>query len=610
MLVCLVLLLITASAAAADGLRREQAYFYDETGRARLADVLAVHFQPFRGILGRGFVDGAHWLRVTLHTDTPGQAVILRVRPNFLDHVSLYTRADGGTWTVRTTGDRHPFSASDGVQSGIGFEVVPRQAATVYYLRIVTTSASLFTVDALTPAESARTDGLQDMVINLYSGILLAVAIWGLYTGVLLRDPPLLLFSLNTLVSMFNTLSVVGLLGRYVLPDHPLGSDDLTSLLVLTMLFTTILFHRRFLMVYTDSRYITWFNTIAVAICALLLVAFLFDAPRRLLLQANAGLALVFSANAIIAAYFVRREDRPGAKVVALNYLLLSIMMLSVILPLLWGSQIYRGTFYMVFIINLVSLSLVFAMLNLRNRQLAQEMFESHHSLDLLQQEIEIERKHSREQTEMVTMLAHELRSPLALIRAVVDNLGGHPSLQQGPELRRLDKLRHSARDMETVIERCIEADRLDNCEQEIEWIDIAELLREIVQHHDDAARMELREPNSLRWQADAYWLRLVLRNLVDNAAKYSAPGSPIDLVLVDLGDGRPCLTVSNQPGAAGMPDPGEVFHKFYRSPGARRQRGIGMGLWLSRSICRRMRAQLDYLPEAGRVIFRMEWMA
>ncbi len=255
-------------------------------------------------------------------------------------------------------------------------------------------------------------------------------------------------------------------------------------------------------------------------------------------------------------------------------------------------------------------MSLVFVVLNLRNRQIALQIFESGHSLDLLQREIEIERKHSREQTEMVTMLAHELRSPLALIRAVVDNLGGHSALQQGPEVRRLDKLRHSVRDMEAVIERCVEADRQDSCEQEIEWLDIAELLRDVVQHHDEVARIDLQAVTRLRRQADAYWLRLVLRNLVDNAAKYSAPDSRIAVVLVDLGDSRPCLTVSNEPGAAGMPDTGEVFHKFYRSPGARRQRGMGMGLWLSRSICLRMGANLDYLPEAGRVNFRMEWMA
>ncbi len=335
---CLVLLLVAACASAADGVRREQAYYYDETGRATLVDVLAANYQPFTGILGRGFVDGAHWLRVTLHVDAPGRPIILRVRPNFLDHVSLYEKKDDA-WAERTRGDRYPVKASNGVQTGIGFEVVPQQATTVYYLRIVTSSASLFTVDALTPAESARSDGLQDMAIALYAGILLAVCVWGLYTGILLRDTLLLLFSLNMLVSLVHSLSVVGLVGRYVLPDLPLGTDDLTSLLVLVLMFTTILFHRRFLLLYTSNKYVSLSNTLAVAISALLVVAFFFDVPRRLLLQVNAGLAQVFSANATIAAYYVHREDKPGARIVVFNYLLLFTMMLSVLLPLLWGGR-------------------------------------------------------------------------------------------------------------------------------------------------------------------------------------------------------------------------------------------------------------------------------
>ena len=82
--------------------------------------------------------------------------------------------------------------------------------------------------------------------------------------------------------------------------------------------------------------------------------------------------------------------------------------------------------------------------------------------------------------------------------------------------------------------------------------------------------------------------LTIVLSNLIDNACKYSAPNTPIQVSLeLETKDGRDgCLwTICNQVGQAGFPDPEKVFTKYYRSPHARRQSGSGLGLYLVKRL-------------------------
>jgi signal transduction histidine kinase len=90
--------------------------------------------------------------------------------------------------------------------------------------------------------------------------------------------------------------------------------------------------------------------------------------------------------------------------------------------------------------------------------------------------------------------------------------------------------------------------------------------------------------------------LRIVLDNLLSNALKYAAPGTPIVVYAEQTrknGVAGQLLRVQNQPGAAGLPDAARVFEKYYRSPGARQQTGSGLGLYLVRSIANLLGAEV-----------------
>jgi two-component system sensor histidine kinase MprB len=78
----------------------------------------------------------------------------------------------------------------------------------------------------------------------------------------------------------------------------------------------------------------------------------------------------------------------------------------------------------------------------------------------------------------------------------------------------------------------------------------------------------------------DAERIRGAVRNLLDNAAKFSPPGSPVEVSLRggelsvrDYGPGIP---------AADLP---HVFERFYRAPSARAVPGSGLGLSIVRQV-------------------------
>jgi two-component system OmpR family sensor kinase len=126
--------------------------------------------------------------------------------------------------------------------------------------------------------------------------------------------------------------------------------------------------------------------------------------------------------------------------------------------------------------------------------------------------------------------------------------------------------------------------------------VDLGELLKRTVGDMSGAAqarRIDLGlhhlESASVAGQPDA--LLILLRNLVDNAIKYTPEGGTIDL---DLRVGKEGVTLSVEDSGAGIavPERERVFSRFYRVPGTEAP-GSGLGLAIIKAIAQRHGATL-----------------
>jgi signal transduction histidine kinase len=111
---------------------------------------------------------------------------------------------------------------------------------------------------------------------------------------------------------------------------------------------------------------------------------------------------------------------------------------------------------------------------------------------------------------------------------------------------------------------------------------------------------------------ADEHYLSVVINNLLDNARKYRAPDSAIELTLgvmknpQESGGQRVILSIANRVGISGFPDSNRIFEKYYRSPGAMKSSGTGLGLFLVSNLSKKMGVQCQYVPTSERVRFEL----
>ena len=82
----------------------------------------------------------------------------------------------------------------------------------------------------------------------------------------------------------------------------------------------------------------------------------------------------------------------------------------------------------------------------------------------------------------------------------------------------------------------------------------------------------------------DPVLLEQVFLNLIENAVKYTPPGSPIDISATSDGHVVRVAVADRGPGIA-PGDAERVFEKFYRSAGAPAGGGVGLGLTICRGI-------------------------
>jgi signal transduction histidine kinase len=105
--------------------------------------------------------------------------------------------------------------------------------------------------------------------------------------------------------------------------------------------------------------------------------------------------------------------------------------------------------------------------------------------------------------------------------------------------------------------------------------------------------------------------LAIVLGNLLDNACKYSSANSRIRVKLEPqtMAGRRGWLwSIGNEPGIAGLPDPAQLFRKYYRSTQARRLSGSGLGLFLVKAMLDLMQGHITYAEVSGQANFSI-WL-
>ena len=604
----------------------ERAWLEDPSGQLTWAQAQQLPAQAFEGVLNRGYGTGVLWLRLRIEpqrrsvassfpsaasADAPRlgvQDLVLRVRPAYLDEITLFDpllAGEAGDGVAGVAGDRyHP--RLDALQGAdfllpIALGSAPRDV----WLRLSTTSTRQIYVSALLPHDLSAQTARESLVASLYVGVVLVLLLWGLAASVLQQAGVMRAFALMQFTSLLFGLSTLGILRVF----WPLAwsaelLDLLGSVFSIVVVTTGIWFHVRFL---RGFRPAAWAMGLlyAMPVWSLVNLALLWAGQVGWALQGNMA-SILLSPFVCLACALTGRawataspatRPAPGKRVLVAFYLLFLFIFLLASTTGLGLAQATEWTMYVSQLHGLVTSVLLMLILQYRAHVLNRQQQHLAMMLETARLQAQHEFQMRKEQEDLLVMLAHEIKTPLATMHLRLDG-----------QARGAREVRQAIRDMNGVIERCLQTLQVGDRKLAPQWqkLDLAGVVRDAVSACAQPERVRLNLPvsplPSLSLVSDPQFLFMVLGNMLDNACKYSEPDTVIDLrcqrAHVTASQAVIRLELSNVPGSAGLPDATQLFQKYYRSPAAQRRSGTGLGLYLAQNLARMLGGQIAYEPQ------------
>ncbi|MDT8903538.1 ATP-binding protein [Anaeroselena agilis] len=197
-----------------------------------------------------------------------------------------------------------------------------------------------------------------------------------------------------------------------------------------------------------------------------------------------------------------------------------------------------------------------------------------------------------RLRTALINSVSHELRTPLSLIIGSSSTLlETEATFSAGERRELLENIKHGANRMDRVVANLLDAARLESglLQLKTDWCDIEDIigaaLRRFTDQIKDRPLTVAISPDTPLLRGDCVLLEQVMVNLIDNATKYSPPGSQLEITASVVKD-KIAVTVADH--GIGIPEPElvRIFDKFYRIQHREGNiGGTGLGLAICKSI-------------------------
>lgn len=197
----------------------------------------------------------------------------------------------------------------------------------------------------------------------------------------------------------------------------------------------------------------------------------------------------------------------------------------------------------------------------------------------------------------MYSVIAHDLRSPMASIRMVLNLVVQSASAETvGPELYMLlDQANRESEEVHDLLDNLLkwtksQTGRLNVVLQDL---DLNDIVPGVVEIFDVIAQtkhitLELKKTDApLKVTADNDMLKTVLRNFMSNAVKFSPENSTIQIIMANEGDFAR-ISVKDQGVGIAADRLGSIFHKGETTYGTGGEEGSGLGLQLCQDFARK----------------------
>lgn len=562
------------------------------------------------GIYRGGYTARTVWLRVDLHVEQPG-SMAMTVLPTFLDEVTLLApasvlpaaarrlAADANGLIPQHQGDHLPAVQRTPRWRGSVFLLDLQQPgpATVY-LRVRSTSSLLVHPQLQAPTGLAERIAGESLLFGLALGAVAVLGLFAVLHWLVEREALFGLYGAFALATLFYMANFNGLWPTYVTPQLPTGQPELLGLAAMLLNIAGIVLVRR---VFNLPGVSVWLDrglwvllalSAAVAVAALVGQWGAVAAPAALLITAQVLLV-------VCAGLLAWRRHLASPRfillpfvAVMLSYLLPLASLVGLKLPLavfLYSAQA-SGVAQLVLLVPLV-LERVRSVRSARDaaaRAAAEHARELQHQLETAQA-----------RREWMAMLAHEIKTPLAVIDTSNQNI--RELVLDDQVLVRSAKISRSARQIEALVATLFLDDAAPASQRPAERVTVhpAALVRKLVAElpAEDRRRIGVRLDESARLQGDPMLLQLAINNLVVNALRHGGGTVGVQVTVSEeaLAEGPGIvLRVIDQGTTI---DAGRRATLFEMKGRFGHLAGSGIGLWACRRIVQAHGGVVRWMP-------------
>jgi two-component system sensor histidine kinase/response regulator len=218
-------------------------------------------------------------------------------------------------------------------------------------------------------------------------------------------------------------------------------------------------------------------------------------------------------------------------------------------------------------------------------------------------------REMNNEKNEFMGIVAHDLRSPLGIIKGFSDLILDEPQLAREELEDFTRRIRDTTARMSEMVQKLLDANAIERGELKLSVAptELSSALSSVVEAYQARAvakqqTIELQsEPAPIMVLADRNVMVQVLENLVSNAVKYSPPGKAICVRLKRLSGGVRCEVQDEGPGL-NAEDQKKLFGKFARlsAKPTGGEQATGLGLSIVKKLVEAMNGQVWCESEPG----------
>jgi signal transduction histidine kinase len=607
------LVFLTSRPAHASSGVREQAYAEDASGQLDFAVAQKLPFIPFTGAFAKGYSNSTFWIRLKIDPEAAkasssafGNIVVLRIRPPYLREVEVFD-PQNPTDHKRLSGDLYPSSDDEYRSFNLNFVLEQGDVPRDIFVRLKTSSSTMSFFEAFHLDELQKVDQTQILLFSAYIFFLLITFVVAFVVYLAQRELLIAAYALKQFSYLLWAVAVFGIYRYYTDDDFISAAVFMCSTVILVSLASQLFD----VMFFRDLGAPRALLGIMIGLMGLPCVGALFvlGGEFRYGMQITMIAVLSFPMVTAIGAFFIPATNGlntsisnvlPRSIIIAAYGLIALFLAISVLpqLGILSGTSfsLYSNVAHSVASTCILGGVIFYRLLLIRKREAIM-----HLALENAQQKLLQEEAISKERDMLISMLTHELRTPLAAIQMSLALRG--LSDEQNNDLNK------AFQDINSVISRCLDASRIDghSIVPEISDVDVSSLVHDLILTSRYRDRFEFNCFVEIWVKTDKNLLQVILLNLFENAQKYAPADSAIRVGLKQYDHPtRIEIGVINRSQEGEWLDQEKIFSKFYRGTHARRVSGSGLGLYIVKALVEKLDGSVSCDRDGADVHFRV----